>query len=166
MSTLTSTFYSCSLYVHYSCAKVNDANLEYQKYKCSENVDEECIHHLREVVRRKGNRMMEAGNEKQYWRKKWDALREILDSKDPTDPVLQPQKGKDDIDNDESEDEVSDDEGSGVEGSKDESSDEEPNYKSDMENYDYDKEPTHDMVAKVTDEIPKELDYTSEDLGL
>ena len=107
--------------------------------------------------------MMDAGNEKQYWRKKRDALREILDSKDPKDHVLQPQKGKDDIDNDESDDEVSDNEGS-----KDESLDEErdPNYESDMDDYDYDKEPTHDMVAKVTDKIPKEFDYTSEDVGL
>ena len=56
--------------------------MEYRKYKCSEKVDEECLHHMREVVRRKGDRMIESGTEKQYWRKKRDALRDTLDSKD------------------------------------------------------------------------------------
>ena len=134
---------------------MDDTITEYQKYKCSESADEECITHLRQVVSRKSKRMKEAGEEKIYWRKKRDILREMLDSKEP-------KPGKEDMEMD---DEVQEDDNSDEEKQK---SDEErdANYESDCEDYNYDEEPTHDMVGKVTDEISEVFDYTSEDLGL
>ena len=63
-------------------------------------------------------------------------------------------------DDSESEDDDSDEE-------KQKSDDEQDsNYESDMDDYDYNEEPTHYMVGIVTDEIPEVFDYTSEVLGL
>ena len=73
---------------------MDDTIIEYQKYKCSETAFGECITHLCEVVSRKSKRMKEAGDEKIYWSKKRDILREMLDSKDP-------KPGKDDMEMDE-----------------------------------------------------------------
>jgi len=131
---------------------VDDTIALYQKYKYSENADKECITHLREAVSRKSKRMMEAGEDKIYGRKQRDILREMLDSKYP---ILKPQPGKDgmDIDKDDLEDNDSDEE-------------RDAKHESDMDHYYYNKEPTHHMVGEVTDEIPEEFDYTSEDLGL
>ena len=79
----------------------------------------------------------------------------MLDSKEP-------KPGKDDM---EMYDEDSKDDNSEEEKQK---SDEERDaiYESDTDDYDYNEEPTHHMVGKMTDEIPEVFDYTSEDLGL
>ena len=133
---------------------MDDTITEYQKYKCSKSADEECITHLREVVSRKSKRMKEAGEEKMYWRKKRDILREMLDSKEP-----KPGKDNMEIDDEDSEDDDSESEDDDSDEDKQKSDEEQDaNYESDMENYDYNKEPTHHMVGKVTDEIPEVFD--------
>ena len=67
---------------------------------------------------------------------------------------------KDDSDDDDFMDDDSDEE-------KNDQDDEwDSKYESDMDDYDYNKDPTHDMVWKATDKIPEEFDYTSEVLGL
>ena len=86
----------------------------------------------------------------------------MLDSKDS---ILQPHQGnndmeedKDDLDDDSDKDDSDDDNSEEDRGSK---------YECYMDDYDYNKVPTHDMmIGKVTDEIPEEIDCTSEDLGL
>ena len=142
---------------------MDDTITEYQKYKCSKSADEECITHLRQVVSRKSKRMKEAGEEKIYWRKKRDKLREMLDSKES-----EPGKDNMEMDGEDSEDEDSESEDDDSDDDGKQKSDEErdANYESDFEDYNYDEEPTHDMVGKVTDEITEVFDYTSEDLGL
>ena len=154
--------YLIFIHVHYSCDEVDDTITEYQKYKCSKSADEECITHLRQVVSRKSKRMKEAGEEKMYWRKKRDSLREMLDSKES-----EPGKDNMEMDDEDSEDDDSESEGDDLDEEKQKSDEErDANYESDMKDYNYDEEPTHDMVGKVTDEITEVFDYMSEDLGL
>ena len=131
-----------SIHVYYSCEEVDDTITEYQKYKCSKSADGECITYLREIVSRKSKRMKEAGEEKIYWRKKRDILREMLDSKEP-------KPGKDDMEMDDEDSEDDDSEDDDSDETKQKSDEErDANYESDMEDYNYDKEPTHDMVGK------------------
>ena len=86
----------------------------------------------------------------------------MLDSKEP-----KPGKDNMEIDDEDSEDDDSESEDDDSDEEKQKSDEErDANYESDMEDYNYDEEPTHDMVGKVTDEIPEVFDYTSEDLGL